>query len=183
MVELRAFEGGLVMHEAVVHGQPFTYHSPHSMETLLQPGYWIGLARRFQVGDTMLLVSLRQNGGDSRVVSLATCIVSAVSRETGVELFPYIGPIEVPGEQADAPAPAPESRLLYATDGWSARFSPRAGWRVQDGAGEVMIRGLDERQAKAVAGGHVGLSKDDAGAYALVDPDNFLAQGDATEAA
>lgn len=184
MPELRAFEGGLVMHEAVVHGQPFTYHSPHAMETLLQPGYWVGLVRRFQVGDTILLVSLQQNGGESRVVSLANCIVRTVSRETGVELFPYIGPVAVPVGQVAAPEPDPEQpAVLYATGDWSARFTPRGGWRVHDGDNKVLIRGLEEAQAKAVAAGHVGLAKDHTGAYFLADPDRFLAQGDANEAA
>lgn len=164
----RVRESQLIMHEPVPFAQCYTYHSSDALDAMLEPDYFVTVHLRLHPIDQLTLVQTL----DEEPVAMAVALVTKSSRE-GVHLHPFIR--ETLAAPEAAPALDINATVRYSDGHWAAKFTPgNKTWRVVDGAGQKLIKGLTETAAKAVGGGHVGLIEQD-GKVAVHDPESLLA--------
>lgn len=146
------------MGEPAEFGQRYTYWSHHDMAVMLAPGYFWDVRERLRAGDRIDITKIV----DGRVRELQEMLV-VYARGNEVEMRPIGQRIVVPQREEPQTESEPSEREVFADGTWTAEWGgPSHRWRVKDGAGTILVKGLDEREAKDIANGHVPLIQEQA---------------------
>ncbi len=158
---------------------PFQQHyearTTHPLPLVACGEAFMDLRHNLRPGDEVAIC--QYDKADYRSARLvAFCKIRVVKVEVAsVEVTPPYDAFKVPSAESEPEAEA-EPDILYSDGSWQAEWGgPSHLWRVKNGAGDVVAKGLAKDGADLIAKGNgIGITQLADGSYEIHDPEGLL---------